>query len=80
MQNDMTQKDLYEIRAKRFSEGRCPICNVSGAHFEHSGTKTEDAYKFRVYRCSECSGTFRVLVKTEILFCKVTKAGEGTTL
>ncbi len=76
---NISPKELQEIRSERFRQGKCPICDRE-ADFRHSGTKKEGNHKFRVYRCSKCGGTFRVHVKTEISFCKVTRAGEGMTL
>lgn len=72
-------QELYEIRAKRYSEGKCPVCN-QGADFKRTRTTTEAGHKFRIMHCRSCKSTFRVLVKTEISFCKVTKAGDGQTL
>lgn len=76
---EMTQRELYAIRAQRYAEGRCPMCNET-ADFKRTRTAVEAGHKFRTLHCHHCGSTFRVEVKTEIRFCKVTRAGDGMTL
>ncbi|NTW98345.1 MAG: hypothetical protein HGB35_00095 [Geobacteraceae bacterium] len=72
----LSPKELFAARSKLFESGKCPVCSEQ-AQFKHTGTKAEGNSRLRVMQCPHCGSTFRVHVRVELSFCKVTKEAEA---
>lgn len=70
----MTIKQLFQERARRFSEGKCPVCEHPGP-FKRTGTHQEGDTRLRTMQCPHCGSAFRVRVQIDVFFCKVTREG-----
>lgn len=70
----MTHREVYEHRRLLFAAGKCPHCERT-ANFTQTGTRQVDAVKQRTLRCPHCGTAFRVNVRMDVSFSKITREG-----